>query len=132
MSGKAVNHRVWMPLAIGGLALVGIVILLLQRDLDHNFKCWYMSVTVLLAVLLEFVWFLLLSRFDWRLRLATFCVIALAIFGLTKMAHVTGTATGTGLPRLVPFAALTRPPFRFPSAFPVFAPPSLAPGSSQL
>ena len=53
-----------MPLAIGGLALVGIVILLLQRDLDHNFKCWYKSVTVLLAVLLEFVWFLLLSRFD--------------------------------------------------------------------
>jgi hypothetical protein len=64
MTGKAVNHRLWMPLAIGGLALVGIVILLLQRDLDHNFKCWYMSVTVLLAVLLEFVWFLLLSRFD--------------------------------------------------------------------
>jgi hypothetical protein len=40
MTGKAVNHRLWMPLAIGGLALVGIVILLLQRDLDHNFKCW--------------------------------------------------------------------------------------------
>ena len=109
-----------MPLAIGGLALVGIVILLLQRDLDHNFKCWYMSVTVLLAVLLEFVWFLLLSRFDWRLRLATFCVIALAIFGLTKMVHVAGTVNGTGLPRLLRFAVLhsirfsvSVPPFRY-------------------
>src|ERR1039458_8473495 len=66
MTGKAVNHRLWMPLAIGGLALASIVILLLQRDLDHNFKCWYMSVTVLLAVLLEFVWFVFLSRFTGR------------------------------------------------------------------
>ena len=89
-----------MPLAIGGLALASIVILLLQRDLDHNFKCWYMSVTVLLAVLLEFVWFVFLSRFNGRLRLATFCVIALAILGLTKMVHVAGTVNGTGLPKL--------------------------------
>jgi hypothetical protein len=91
-----------------------------------------MSVTVLLAVLLEFGWFLLLSRFDWRLRLATFCVIALAIFGLTKMVHVAGTVNGTGLPRLVRFAVLTRSAFQFQSAVQVFDPPSLAPGSSQL
>jgi outer membrane protein assembly factor BamB len=89
-----------MPLAIGGLALAGIVTLLLQRDLDNNFKSWYMFVTVLLAVFLEFVWFVFLSRFNWRLRLATFCLIALAILGLSKTVRVAGTVNGAGLPRL--------------------------------
>src|ERR1022692_3189543 len=100
MTGKALNHRFWMPLAIGVLALGGTVILLLMRDLDHNFKCWYIAVTMLLAVLLELVWFVFLSRFQWQLRLATFCGITLACFGLTKMVHVAGTVNGTGLPRL--------------------------------
>ena len=94
MTGKAVNHRLWMPSAAS---------LLSASSFSSCSAIWIiisnagnMSVTVLLAVLLEFVWFLLLSRFDWRLRLATFCVIALAIFGLTKMVHVAGTVNGTG------------------------------------
>jgi len=55
---------------------------------------------VLLAVLLEFLWFIFLSGFNWRLRLAAFCVAALAIFGLTRIVRVAGTVNGTGLPRL--------------------------------
>lgn len=99
MNGKSVGHRLWMPITIGTLALAGIIVLLAQSELDRNFKSWALSATLLLAVLLELVWFLFLSRFNWRLRLATFVILALAVFALKKTVRVAGTVNGTGLPR---------------------------------
>jgi outer membrane protein assembly factor BamB len=90
----------WTPLIIAVVALAGIVFLSLQRELDQNFKCWAISATILLAALLEFLWLVLLSPLNWRVRLAFFCAVALAVFSLPKLLRVDGTINGTGLPRL--------------------------------
>lgn len=103
------NHRLWIPFSIAGLAFAAIVIALFKPDLPHNFKSWSIVMVSLLAVLLEFVWFLFLSRFRWPLRVATFGVFALVIFCLAQMLRVDGTVNGSGLPRLV-WRWTTRPP----------------------
>ncbi len=95
------NHRLWIPFSIAGLALVGIAVVWLKSDLERNFKSWVLLAVVVLTAVLEFLWFLFLSRFKWRLRLATCGVVALVAFGLVKMLRVDGTVNGTGLPRLV-------------------------------
>jgi outer membrane protein assembly factor BamB len=118
---KAKLHRLWMPFSIAGLALAGIVIILLKPDLDANFRNWYIAKVLLPALLLEFVWFLCLSRFNWRLRLGTISVLAVLIFGLTNMVRVNGIG-GNGLPRLA--WRWTEEQAKHPGALPVVSPAS--------
>ena len=95
------GHRLWMPLFIGVLALAAVVGIRLKPDLERNFASFAVFAVLALALLLELIWFLFLSRFQWRLRLAAAGVIALGIFALTKVLRVDGTVNGTGLPNLV-------------------------------
>ncbi len=111
------DHRLGIPFSIGAVALVGIVIILLMPELDRNFEVWLVAIVVALALLLELVWFLLLSRFKWQLRMATFGVFVLLIFCVTWMVRVDGTANGTGLPKLA--WRWTVKPAQFSSASPL-------------
>jgi outer membrane protein assembly factor BamB len=95
-----VNHRLWIPISIGGMAVGAIVLSLLQKDMERNFEAWLISSVILLAVVLQLLWFLLLSRFNWRLRLATFVAFVVLVLGLSKTLRVDGTVNGTGLPKL--------------------------------
>jgi outer membrane protein assembly factor BamB len=101
MPHKPKSHRLGVPLVIAGLALAGIGVIRLQPELEQNFKSWLTSAVALLAVLLGFLWFLVLSRFNSRLRLAAFGVVVLSVFGLTQVLRVDGTVNGSGLPKLV-------------------------------
>lgn len=94
------GHRLWFPSIVGLLAAIGIAVVRLQPELERNFQRWLTSSIVLLAVVLCLVWFIFLSRFPWRMRLITVAVLALSIFGFTKVLRVDGTADGTGLPKL--------------------------------
>ena len=94
------GHRLWIPCVIGVVALAGIGVISLKPELEHNFASWMVAAVTALAALLLFTWFLLLSRFNWRLRLAAFGLAVLAVFGLAKSVRVDGTVSGTGLPKL--------------------------------
>jgi len=94
------GHRLWFPAIVAALAAVGITIIRLQPELERNFKIWLVSAVVLLAVLLEAIWFLFLSRVQGRIRFVTAAVLVLTFFGLKAMVHVDGTVNGTGLPKL--------------------------------
>ena len=94
------GHRLWLPSTIGILAAAGIAIIRLRPELERNFKGLMTFAVVLLAVVLGLLWFVFLSRFRWRLRLITVAVLALSIFGLTRVLRVAGTTDGTGRPKL--------------------------------
>ncbi|MGO8698655.1 MAG: PQQ-binding-like beta-propeller repeat protein [Limisphaerales bacterium] len=121
------GHRLWLAFCIGGVALAGILVLVYKPELDLNFKSWAVVVVASLGALLELGWFVLLSRFDYRWRLAVFGIFVLLIAGLAETVRVDGTANGTGLPKLVwrwaarrapllsggpDLSALARPPSR--------------------
>ncbi|HZM02607.1 MAG TPA: PQQ-binding-like beta-propeller repeat protein [Candidatus Saccharimonadales bacterium] len=111
------HHRLWMPFSIGVLAFAAIVLVRLKPELEYNFASWFIAAIVLLAILLELVWFLFLSRFKWRLRLIAFGILALSIFGLTRTLRVDGTVSGNGLPKLAWRWTAARAPL--PSALPL-------------
>ncbi len=90
-----------MPVTIAILALIGMAFAQLQPELEQNFKAWIITSIPILAFILMFFWFILLSRFRWRTRLVTAAGVVLAISTLTLLVRVDGTLSGTGLPRLV-------------------------------
>ncbi len=94
------GHRLWFPITVALLAACGIAVIRLQPELERNFKGWLTSAVVMLAVLLGVIWFLFLTRVAWRRRVIGAGVLALAVFGFTKLLRVDGTVDGTGLPKL--------------------------------
>lgn len=95
------GHRLWVLVVIAVLVGGGMVAVTLQADLDRNIKAWVWSGLGLLGVVLTFLWFLLLSRFPWRVRLGgALLVVAIAWLG-RQAVRVDGTVDGTGRPRLV-------------------------------
>jgi outer membrane protein assembly factor BamB len=104
------SHRLWIPFGIGSMALAGILVLYFKAELDLNFKSWAITVVAAFAALLELGWFVLLSRYGLRWRLATFGLFVLLIAGLKETLRVDGTVNGTGLPRLAWRWAVRRAP----------------------
>lgn len=122
------NHRLWIPISIIALVLIGLgAIRLFLPDLDSNLKAWMAGGMVLLGLTLGIGWFVFLSRFSWRTRLAVIGVLALASFSLSQMLRVDGTTDGRGLPRFV--WKWSKPPnviLANPSSQPPLPPPNAA------
>ncbi|MEP6671263.1 MAG: PQQ-binding-like beta-propeller repeat protein [Chthoniobacter sp.] len=94
------GHRLWFLKIVAALAVVALTIIRLQPELERNFKSWLTSGVVILAALLGLIWFLFLSRFRGRTRLATAAALVVGFFGLKAMLRVDGTVNGTGMPKL--------------------------------
>ena len=94
------GHRIWIPISLVVLATVGITAIQLQSEMDRNFRSWAVTVTILLTGVLTVLWFALLSRIRWKVRLISLAVLALVALGLSKLVRVNGTVDGRGLPRL--------------------------------
>ncbi len=94
------SHRLWIPATIAILVLIGIVFVQWQPELERNFKAWIIASIPVLAFILVFLWFILLSRFRWRTRLLTAGGVAAVVSALTLLVRVDGSLSGTGLPRL--------------------------------
>jgi outer membrane protein assembly factor BamB len=99
-ASKMANHRFWIPISIGSTAIAGIGFFLLLPDLDLNFKTWVIAIIAILAVLLGLVWFVALSRFRLRTRMAALGILVVAVACLALTIRVDGTLNGTGLPKL--------------------------------
>ncbi len=95
------GHRLWIPISLVTLAALAITAIQLQPEVDRNFKSWAGSAIGLLASVFVVIWFALLSRVRWKLRLTTLAIVGLSVFGLSKAVRVDGTVDGRGLPRLV-------------------------------
>ncbi len=95
------GHRLWIPVTIAILALIGIAFVYWQPELERNFKAWIIASIPTLAFILVFLWLILLSRFRRRTRLTTAAVAVAGIGTLALMVRVDGALSGTGLPRVV-------------------------------
>jgi outer membrane protein assembly factor BamB len=95
------GHRLGFLYGVGLLMVIAVIFINSQADLEQNFKAWILSLVGLLTLLLVFIWFLFLSRFNWRWRLLTTGLLLVGGFALRQMVRVDGTTSGTGLPRLV-------------------------------
>lgn len=95
------RHRFWIPAVILLLWVALQGVLKFGTEIDYNIRSWVGLATLLLAFVLILLWFLLLSRFRWRLRLVITCVILGLGFVGSRLLKVDGTADGTGRPRLV-------------------------------
>ncbi|MBL9139962.1 MAG: PQQ-like beta-propeller repeat protein [Verrucomicrobiales bacterium] len=100
-SPAARGHRYWIPIGVVLLVTAGIGWVLARPDLDRNIQIWLSLAAGLLGLILILLWFVLLSRFRWRVRLITVAVLALVVVGGRQMVRVDGTVDGRGLPRLV-------------------------------
>ncbi len=95
------GHRLWIPVAIALLAGAAWIGLELQQDQDRNLRLWGQSAVVAIALSLVLIWFLVLSRIRWWLRLLGLALLGVGVFGLSRVLVVDGTIDGRGLPRLV-------------------------------
>src|SRR5215207_6325763 len=95
------RHRLWLPSALIVLAIGAISVVQAQEEVDRNFKAWATLIVVLLALVLNLVWYLALSRIPWRARLGGFAALVLAVGAAAGLLRVDGSVDGRGLPRLV-------------------------------
>ena len=77
-----------------------MLVVKLQPELERNYKAWILTLIPAPALILVFLWFILLSRFRWRTRLLTAAGVAMTVFVLTRLLRADGSISGTGLPRL--------------------------------
>ena len=101
LHGTPREHRAWIPVTILVLAACGLAAVLWQPDLERNYKSWAGLMISAVALVLIFVWFLLLSRIAWRTRLIATCGLAVLAFGLSTAVRVDGSTDGRGLPNIV-------------------------------
>lgn len=95
------GHRLWIPALTVAFVALGLFVADRIPELERNFKSWLMSGIVMLGLTVLVLWFALLSRVPWKLRLLTLALAGLGAFGLSKALRVEGTTDGRGLPRLV-------------------------------
>lgn len=95
------GHRFWLPITFILLTAIGIAIFRLQPEIERNIKNWITVGMTALGLVMVLLWFLLLSRFPWRVRLSGLALAAVALIGLKFALRVEGTADGTGRPKLV-------------------------------
>jgi len=89
--------------------MAGVAILMLagfgwvqwQSELDNNIKAWIRSALVALGLVLTLLWFLLLSRLSWKVRVGGLILVGLVVLAARQTLKVDGTVDATGLPRLV-------------------------------
>ena len=113
------GRRLWFLAADAILVFAALVFINAQADMEHNFKTWLVVLTSLAGTALAALWFLFLSRFPWRLRLAGAALAAAAIFTARQVLRVDGTLNGTGVPRFVlKWSQPDRPTAIIPSAAP--------------
>ncbi len=104
MNNAAVSprgHRFGFLVGVAVLAAGAIIALRLRTEMETNLKGWATSAVVLFSLILTLFWFLVLSRYTWRTRLAGFAVIAALVFGIKAITRVDGSLSGTGLPNIV-------------------------------
>jgi outer membrane protein assembly factor BamB len=94
-------------------------------EFERNFLAWLRTLVVLLGLVLTVVWFLVLSRLSWRVRVAGVLLGVAAWFSAPRFFQVDGTVSGTGLPNIVrrhaartpaPSPPLANPPGSTPPA----------------
>ena len=93
--------RWWVPIAIAALAVANVVRVRLSGDLDSMFKNMQTMLTIVVSVLLLFVWWLFLTRLRWRTRLAGLALFILGAVGLKQTVRFDGSVDGSGKPRIV-------------------------------
>jgi outer membrane protein assembly factor BamB len=98
---RPAGHRLWFLAGVAVLVLAALALVRLQPEMENNLKAWATSAILGLGLVLTLLWFALLSRVRWRLRLGILAVIALGVVGARQILRVDGTVDGTGLPRLV-------------------------------
>jgi len=98
--GPPQGHRTAWPITIVLLTLALLAFIHLQPDLERNLKAWATSAILILSILLVLIWFLFLSRFPSRLRLASAAVLLLVGLLAPSFLRIDGSVSGTGLPRI--------------------------------
>lgn len=92
------GHRLWFLIAVAALAAVGIAVIP-WLQMERNYQAWLSAGIVLLSVLLVMIWFFLLSRFSWRVRLGGLLALTVLVFEMSRLVRVDGTMDGRGLPK---------------------------------
>jgi outer membrane protein assembly factor BamB len=69
-------------------------------ELPVTSRIMYSALTVAVSLLLLLVWFLFFSAFRWRTRLMSLGILALAVFGFSRLVRMDGAINGSGLPRV--------------------------------
>jgi outer membrane protein assembly factor BamB len=87
--------------AIAVFASIGMVFVQLQAELERNRQAWATAIIVLLTIFLGLIWFLFLSRLRWRTRGFGVGLLAVVVFGLSRLVQIDGAVDGRGLPKLV-------------------------------
>lgn len=98
---RPAGHRLWFLAIVGVLVAGALALVRLQPEMETNLKAWATSAILGLGLVLTLLWFLLLSRIRWRLRLGGLVLLGLGVFAARQLLVVDGTVNGTGLPRLV-------------------------------
>ena len=94
------GRRWWFLKVVAVLFVLAIAAVRLQPELERNIKGWITIGIVALALALVLIWFALLSRFPWRVRLITVLALGIAGFGISKSVRKVGTLSSVGLPKL--------------------------------
>ncbi len=100
-ASRPTGHRLWFLIGVGILVVGSLALVHLQPELEANLKAWATSAIVMVGLALTLIWFVLLSRLRWFVRLAGLGVLTVTVFGARQLLRVDGTVNGTGLPRLV-------------------------------
>ena len=101
LTGFVKRIRWWLPAAILILALANVIRLRSSAELDSNSRGMQIGLTAMASLALLVVWFTFLSRLRWRVRLAGLLLLALLVFGLTRLLRFDGAINGSGTPVVV-------------------------------
>lgn len=109
------SHRYGLPIVCALLGIAGLAYVRLKPEFERNLIGWVSSAIVLFVLLITVVWFVLLSRFPGKVRLATALMLLLAYGAFKALFRVDGSLDGRGLPHYTwrwnppPDSGLTEP-----------------------
>ncbi len=95
------QHRLWIPLSVLVLSIVGLVWMSFLPELDTNVYRFGLMVVPMTFGGLTLLWFLLLGRFSGRARLIGLGAAVVLFGGWKALVKVDGAVSGTGIPRYV-------------------------------
>ena len=95
------RKRWWIPTVVIALAIANLIRVRAPADLDGMIKNLNTFLTVVVSLALLLIWWLFLSGFRWRVRLAGLGVVVLCALGLKLLVRIDGSYGGNGTPRIV-------------------------------
>jgi outer membrane protein assembly factor BamB len=95
------RFRWWIAAIIVAAAAGNIARLRLTPELDNMTRGLNTFLTIMVSVGALAVWWIFLTRFRWRTRLAVFAVVAIVAIGARQLIRIDGSANGRGSAKIV-------------------------------